>query len=260
METIKKTLLKLTSNPKVVNIPEGSTVDLLNKIKCSKCRDFGQIHPIVDGHVDYGVLIPCDCQKQQRYSRRMELLMKNCSLPPFATNMTIDKFRVYPELKETYKIVKDIALNHGKLFWLALIGDNGNGKTHLGISIVQSWLKSGVASHYELVSIMLDELREGYRFEQSGDYNLSYSRKFDYYCNVPLLLLDDYGIEKKNDWGQEKLDTIVDYRLMNNLSLIITSNLPFDDFSPRVRSRMARHPNGNIININAVDYALRDNK
>jgi DNA replication protein DnaC len=73
-------------------------------------------------------------------------------------------------------------------------------------------------------------------------------------------LLDDYGAESDTRWVQEKLDTIVDYRLMHNLSLIVTSNVPLDDMPHRIRSRIARHPKGEVININADDYTLRKDK
>jgi DNA replication protein DnaC len=73
-------------------------------------------------------------------------------------------------------------------------------------------------------------------------------------------LLDDYGTESKTAWVQEKLDTIVDYRLMHNLSLLVTSNSTLDEMPPRIRSRIMRHPKGDIICIDAGDYSLRGKK
>ena len=51
-----------------------------------------------------------------------------------------------------------------------IFGRNGTGKTHLGVSICKEWVKVGVPAKYILVSILLDELRQGYKHE-SGDYD-----------------------------------------------------------------------------------------
>ena len=47
---------------------------------------------------------------------------------------------------------------------------------------------------------------------------------------MPLLVLDDLGVEKSSDWVQEKLDTIVDYRYFRGLPLVVTTNKAFADW------------------------------
>lgn len=216
------------------------------------------LHPIKDGIIKYNETIPCVCSKKENEAKRKEAMIKRCGLPTFADTMTFEKFKIISELRNAYNEAKRIADNPGEVAWLALIGENGNGKTHLGIAVCKAWLKAGIAARYVLVSLLLDELRDGFRYESQGDYELSYTSRFDYYCNVPLLLLDDYGLESNTPWVQEKLDTIVDYRLMHNLSLLVTSNLTLDDMPPRIRSRIMRHPKGKIIAITAGDYSMRN--
>jgi DNA replication protein DnaC len=227
---------------------------------CQYCGGAKKVHPIKDGIVIYSESIDCVCSKKENEKHRKELILKTCGFPPFAESMTLEKFKVYPEVQKAYNTAKKIASTPNELFWLALVGENGNGKTHLAISICKAWLKAGVPAKYTFVPLLLDELKEGFRYEREGDYELSYTKRFDYYCNVALLLLDDYGAESDTAWVQEKLDTIVDYRLMHNLSLIVTSNVPLDDMPHRIRSRIARHPNGEVINIDAIDYTLKDLK
>ena len=149
-----------------------------------------------------------------------------------------------------------MADNPHEIKWLALLGNNGNGKTHLGICICREWAKSGVPAKYILVSLLLEELRQGYKADKEN----SYDAKFQMYCDIPLLLLDDYGIESNTDWAHEKLDTIIDYRLMNNKSLIITSNLSLDEMPNRVRSRLVRHPKSVIVGLTVGEYRLRKKK
>ncbi len=185
------------------------------------------------------------------------MLLKLCALPPFAQNMTFEKFVAYPLIKLAYDKALEMANKAGELCWLALLGNNGNGKTHLAISICRAWIEKGIAAKYTFVSLLLDELREGYK---SNEKENSYDEKFRMYCDIPLLLLDDYGAESKTAWVQEKLDALIDYRLMNNKSLIVTSNLSLDEMPNRIRSRIMRHPKSVIVGIEAGEYSMRNKK
>ncbi len=238
-------------------IPIDSLVeDMDSKLdtNCLICNGAGFVHPTVNDKTDYSIVVICKCRKEEWENKKREFMLNKCQLPINAESMTFENFEVYPEVKLAYNDSKEIAGHPGDVAWLALIGRHGNGKTHLAVSICRAWLDAGIPAKYELVSLLLEELRQGL----NKDGGNSYSDKFQYYCNVPLLLLDDYGIESSTKWVQEKLDTIIDYRMMNNLSLIITSNLSLDDMPPRIRSRILRHPKGRITAIMSGEYSLRE--
>jgi len=207
-----------------------------------------------DGIVVYSETIPCICVRDELVVKRQRALLASCSLPPFAEGLSFGSFEQYNEVQEAYRVAQIMADKPDALRWLGLIGRNGNGKTHLAVSVCRAWIEAGIPARYTLVSLLLDELREGFRHE---DAEHSYEGKFRYYCNIPLLLLDDFGIESKTAWVQEKLDTLIDYRLMNNLSLIVTSNLTLDEMPDRIRSRLMRHPKGIIVGMSADDYSIR---
>jgi len=221
---------------------------------CQYCGGSGLLHPSKDGVIVYSETIPCVCTRDELKQKRMQQLIDSCALPPYAGDMTFESFKQYPESKEAYRMAKNMADNPGELRWLGLLGHNGNGKTHLAVSICKAWIKAGIPARYAFVSLLLDELREGFKKEDAAH---NYDGRFRYYCNIPLLLLDDFGMESKTAWVQEKLDTLVDYRLMNNLSLIVTSNNSLDEMPSRIRSRLMRHPQGAIVGIMAEDYSLR---
>jgi len=242
--------------PRARMIPVNTSVENMESLlntDCSLCNGAGFVHPIVDGKSDYANVVPCECTRDLWETKRKAFILAKCNFPPFAEDMSFDNFDIYPEVKTAYADARKMADNPGHLSWLAFMGVNGNGKTHLAVAICKAWLNADIPAKYKLVSLLLEELREG--INHNGEE--SYERKFEYYCNVPLLLLDDYGIESSTKWVQEKLDTLIDYRLMNNLSLIITSNLTLDEMPPRIRSRIMRHPNGKIVAIMADDYAMR---
>lgn len=236
----------------MINISGVNTDNSLNT-ECPICHNSHWLHPLIDGKPDYGQVVACKCVKEKWEEERRRGLLKSCRFPLFAETMSFETFKVYPEVRGAYQEALQMARKPGEVAWLAFIGTNGNGKTHLGVSICKEWIKAGVPARYVFTSILLGELKEG--FKKTDDD--SYAEKFRYYCNVPLLMLDDCGVESKTPWVQENLDTLVDYRLMNNLSLIVTSNLSLDELPNRIKSRLMRHPKGKVIAILAGDYSMR---
>ncbi len=57
----------------------------------------------------------------------------------------------------------------------------------------------------------------------------SYSQFFERLTSVDLLHIDDLGAEKQSDWVLEQLYSIVDERYGAMRSMIVTSNLAYDD-------------------------------
>ena len=131
------------------------------------------------------------------------------------------------------------------------------GKTHLAIAICRHWLARGKVARYIYVPLLLEELRRGYNPRKEDD---SYDRKLDFLLNVPLLVLDDLGVEYDTPWAQEKLNIIVDYRCVNGLSLVATTNKRMtaikkeDALAPRIASRLQRY--GQVVVLTAGEYRL----
>ena len=75
--------------------------------------------------------------------------------------------------------------------------------------------------------------------------------------NVDLLVLDDLGAGKATGWAVEKLEIIIDYRYINGLPLVVTANIPIDNFSFRIASRLRRFEAGKIIVIDAPEFSRR---
>jgi DNA replication protein DnaC len=104
---------------------------------------------------------------------------------------------------------------------------------------------------YTYVPMLLDELRVG--FKKDGDE--SYMSRYNTFLTVPILLLDDLGVENDTKWAQERLDMIVDYRLMHKLPTVITTNTPFDQLPFRIANRLRR--DGKIIAITGPEFGDR---
>jgi len=216
---------------------------------CPICRDARFVHPRgEDDKIDYSQVVPCECVKEELAREKVQAMLRMCELPPKTVHMTFDNFKMGPGLEEVYEATLALAEERSDSDWLALISDSNRGKTHLLVAACRHWLTRGKPARYAYVPLLMEELRRGYREE--GDR--SYDSRFDFFLNVPMLALDDLGVENRTPWVQEKLDTIVDYRLMNGLALVVTTNLTMDGLNFRVASRLRR--NGKVIYIDAPEY------
>jgi DNA replication protein DnaC len=212
------------------------------------------VYPVgQDGKVDYSRLVPCSCIREEIEKKRAAALLRFCELPAGTDHMTFANFKVRLGLREAYLYALGLARG-GEPTWLTLMAGTGRGKTHLAIAIVRCWLARGIPAKYVHVPLLFEDLRRGFR--ESGD--MSYEARFDRIMKVPLLLMDDLGTENSTPWVQEKLEIIFDYRLMNNLALVVTTNTPFDELPFRIASRLERLPGARVVNIEVEEYGVSD--
>jgi DNA replication protein DnaC len=217
---------------------------------CPVCRDAHFVHPVDEaGKCDYSQVMPCRCVRAEIERKRLRNLLQYCELPVGTDHMTFDKFRKSPELQDAYDLAFDLA-EGSDVTWLTLMAGTGRGKTHLAIAVCRRWLHHGIPAKYAYVPLLFDELRRGFR--EDGDR--SYESRFDRFLNVPLLVLDDLGTENSTPWVQEKLDIIFDYRLVHGLSLVVTTNIPFDELPFRIRGRLDRLPSSRVVHIDAPEF------
>ena len=136
---------------------------------------------------------------------------------------------------------------------LLLYGEPGRSKSHLAIAIALTFIARLKRVVYYHVGDLLDELRAGMRIERQlppGEYSSQAATSILNRCkNLPLLVLDDLGVENETDWACEKLDTIVNHRYENALPTVITSNTL--DISDRIRDRCQE---GLIVQLSGESY------
>ena len=261
MEQIGKVLSKLTPQDLAREAEKAEPCmdeSCYGDPKCPKCRGFGRIHPrLSNGKIDYSRNITCACSIARLNKERTDSMIKSCALPEGASKMTFENFDYHGKLKEAYDAALLLAEEKGEVRWLTLGGHADLGKTHLAVAICNRWLKRGRPARYAFVPQLLDELRSTY--DTSSKESLE--EKLDFYCNIPLLVLDDLGAEKPTAWAFEKLLTIVNRRLMNRLALVVTTNksvegLPGDD-EHRLSSRLQRENYCKVVLIHEVEYRLR---
>lgn len=204
-------------------------------------------------------VIPCSCRKEKMDKERQERYLRHCQLPEDAGNKNFNNFKVDDCTREAHQAALDL-VNENGIKWLTLLGKVDMGKTHLLIAICKKWMENGKPARYAHVPLMLEELRKGYDLEGENAYHY----KLDFFCKVSLLALDDLGVQKPTDWAMERLNTIIDYRYINGLPLIVTTNKSLDvipgDDEHRIASRLRRANWCKVVAIEGPEYSSRSKK
>ena len=134
--------------------------------------------------------------------------------------------------------------------WLIITGETGAGKTHLAVAIAGVQIKQGKSAMFAFVPDLMDYLRSTFHPESP----IRYDSLFEQIKNTPLLILDDFGKERKSDWAVEKLYQIVTHRHNLRLPMVITSIRELDDKGDPVNSRIRDASLETLIRLEAPDY------
>ena len=105
------------------------------------------------------------------------------------------------------------AENIGCLFW----GGVGTGKSYLAGCIANALMEKEVPRpHDELCGLILNDLAAS--FEGRNEY-------ISRLCRYPLLIIDDFGMERGTEYGLEQVFSVIDSRYRSGRPLIVTTNL-----------------------------------
>jgi len=225
--------------------------------ECEICGGVGYLRrDLPVGHPDFGRIQICTCRSGQLKQQARNDLYKMSNLDEL-THLTFENFEPRGQigLGPAQADSLERAYNHacqfaGKLEgWLVLHGHYGCGKTHLAAAVANFVVDIGVPTLFLTVPDLLDSLRFSYNNPES-----SFEERFEDIRRCPLLIMDDFGTENATPWAQEKLFQILNYRYINNLPLLITTNLSLNQLEGRIRSRLQDPELVTRVNILAPDY------
>ena len=208
------------------------------------------------GHPDFGKLEICVCRRANITDAVRERLFALSHLDELK-DLTFESFkpRGRKGLGEMQSTSLETAYNHARHYaqnlngWMMLQGGYGSGKTHLAAAIANFAVSMGVPTLFLTVPDLLDALRFAY-----GAEDTTFEERFDQIRNAKLLVLDDFGTQNATGWAQEKLFQIVNYRYINKLSTVITTNLALDEIEARIRSRLSDPELVTPVRVSAPDY------
>jgi len=192
------------------------------------------------GHPDFGKLEMCSCRRGE-VSRRIHQRLFDLSNLNELQHLTFENFQSRGRigLRPVQADTLEMAFNQARMFaerldgWLLLQGDYGTGKTHLAAAIANFAVGMGVPTLFITVPDLLDSLRFSYDNPEA-----TFEQRFDDIRTAPLLVMDDFGTQNATPWAQEKLFQIINYRYINRLPLVVTTNLMLEEIEGRIRSRL----------------------
>ncbi len=220
------------------------SAQMLGKPDCPHCGGVGFLRVDVPlGHEKFGRLEPCVCRSGEIAQNARKRLYELSNLARLS-HLTFENFSrsgnpkaefISPQeaasLHDAYDASEEFARNLEG--WVLLEGSYGCGKTHLAAAIANAAVHRGVPTLFITVPDLLDSLRFSF-----SDPETSFEARFEDIRNADLLVMDDFGTQNATPWAQEKLFQIINYRYINKLPTVITTNLILDEIESRIRSRL----------------------
>ncbi len=158
---------------------------------------------------------------------RIPTCFQDATLNSFDTNLYETK-----DGKELANLAKKAAINYfnhfeeinssGKGLFLTS-NTKGSGKTRLLASIANGLIKR---YHVELIFITAEGMFNELKHTFNSDINTMDVLKL--FQTIPVLIIDDFGVEARSDWTERTWTDILDARLVNKRITLFSSNFPID--------------------------------
>ncbi len=227
-------------------LKDNTVTEYKPEYQCKLCKDTGRD--------ENGKKCRCYMQKMRSLiTLPNEKINQNSD---FFKNSTFDNFKLsyYPDIKDAscgFVPRKMMQMNYAKCLGFAnnfapeksgnmlLYGPSGLGKSFMAASIYNRVSENGYYAMYKS-SYALFQFLEDYKFGRVNreEYALCYESIYD--CD--LLIIDDFGTEFINSYTQSVFFDLLNTRLINSKSIVISTNLNFDKikeiYQDRVSSRL----------------------
>ena len=223
--------------------------------ECSECRDSGFV--IRTDENGYEIAYQCSC----RAIRQAKDMMGRSGISAEFQKKTFDNFitKNSPQLsnaktKATNYVKNFEQTEHDRYNSIMFCGQVGAGKTHLGTAICGELMNSGVAVIYMAYRNAVTRLKQNIIDEQS------YNRELNQYTSARVLYIDDLLKGRLTETDINIMYEIVNYRYMNNMPIIISTEKTPNDilvFDEAIGNRLIEMSRGNIIHLQGKELNYR---
>ena len=174
----------------------------------------------------------CDCQraelekreaaeKRRTHLEAVERLKQRGFTNPAMREWTFDNDNgKCPQMKHARSYVECWEQMKAENIGLLLWGKVGTGKSYFAGCIANALMEREIAVCMTNFALILNDLAASFK-----DRNEYISRL----CSFPLLILDDFGMERGTEYGLEQVYNVIDSRHRSNKPLIVTTNLTLEE-------------------------------
>ncbi|MCZ7549869.1 MAG: ATP-binding protein [Anaerolineales bacterium] len=238
----------------------ASAAPALGDPNCPHCGGAGYVrYDVPMGDPRFGRLEACVCRAADIAEGARTRLFELSRLDRLS-HLTFENFEsrgnknarfMTPQDVHSLEAAKETAENFARSpqGWLLIEGGYGCGKTHLAAAIANFAVNMGTPTLFITVPDLLDTLRFAF-----SDPETTFEARFEEVRGADLLVLDDFGTQNATGWAQEKLFQIINFRYINKLPTVITTNLMLDEIESRIRSRLQDEEFVAHVQITAPDY------
>ena len=177
----------------------------------------------------------CDCQRkrretleaadwEQKHREEVERLKRKGFTDPAMREWTFGNDNgKCPQMHKAYSYVEQWERvstgNYGLILW----GNVGTGKSYFAGCVANALMEKEVSVCMTNFALILNDLAASYK-----DRNEYIARL----CSFPLLILDDFGMERGTEYGLEQVYNMIDSRYRSGKPLIVTTNLTLEIAEP----------------------------
>ena len=197
-------------------------------VYCGKCHTPKQKR-FADG-IYAGCVVPCLCRcgKEKRdreeaaekaieKGKRIADLKERGFLSRSMQNWTFENDNGQnPQMEKARKYAENWDRVKEKNIGLLIWGDVGCGKSYLAAAIANALMEREIPVRMTNFNAIMNDLAG--TFEGRNEY-------LDRLSGCPLLIIDDFGMERGTDYGLELIYSVIDGRYRSRKPLIVTTNL-----------------------------------
>lgn len=223
--------------------------------ECPKCRDTGFIYR--KDEQGYEIACRCECFA----IRQAREMMKRSGISAEFQKKTFGNFktRSNPQLSnaksKAMKYVENfVQMEHERYNSIMFYGQVGAGKTHLGTAICGELMNGGVAVIYMAYRNAVTKIKQNIIDEEV------YNRELNQYTSARVLYIDDLLKGRLTETDVNIMYEIVNYRYMNNMPIIISTEKSLNDlliFDEAIGSRLIEMCRRNIIQLQGKELNYR---
>ncbi len=168
----------------------------------------------------------CECVDLGREQR----IEERAGIPPLYENASVDNFILPSGNPQARRDLASVVLTvrgyvreypQGPKPGLLFLGAPGTGKTHLAVAALRGLIARGFEGIFYDFQSLLTRIHKGYDKTSGSSDREAYQSALE----AEILLLDDVGASRINDWVEDTVTSIITHRCNSRKATIVTSNL-----------------------------------